>query len=180
MKETTAVILAAGIGALAGLGGALVTAILQARLERTKWQRKEDDEQRDKFEAAVQQFATKVAAAGHSICWLTWIAKENPSRLTQETIDNYDKEIHKLLPEISGLRATLEYLNPASDGEATKLAKELYALDVKVAKAGLTYSDDPQSAVASLADLHTESGVFEGAIPKASASIIATYPIPNT
>jgi len=100
-------VLGALVEALAVIGGALLNNQRQARLEREKWLRGLSDAFANDLRAAVKELATELAKASHSMCWLRWLARHGPSRLTQERIDQYDTEMHVLLPRITGLHAVI-------------------------------------------------------------------------
>lgn len=60
-----------------------------------------------RLQEAVEKFATKLAAAVHSMCWLSWSANKSPDRVDEDRVKQYNDEIHLLLTEISGLKSTV-------------------------------------------------------------------------
>jgi hypothetical protein len=44
---------------------------------------------------AVQLLTMKMSTALHSMCWLTWLARTAPERVTKQRLDLYDDEQHK-------------------------------------------------------------------------------------
>jgi hypothetical protein len=175
MDEKLAVIIAAAIGALAGFGGALLNAWCQSRLEQAKWRRTRDDEHTKELRDSLQNFATKLASGVHAMSWLTWLAKEKPSRLNEERINQYNNDIHGLLADITGLKAKIISLDKTANEQVAQLAKEVYALDAKVAKAGLQFDVDRETCISELAALYDKVSNMEDKIPIASARIVETY-----
>ena len=90
------------IGALAGIAGAYLTFWLNTRHEHERALR-----------AAVADVTRSLAAASHEIVWLTWQAKEQPDRLTEQRlttkVEDYNREAE--LPLMSKYAVAHEILN---------------------------------------------------------------------
>jgi hypothetical protein len=54
---------------------------------------------------ALQQLILTIASSVHSMCWLTWLANTDLAKVTKARIDQYDNEMHKLLPQFLGQHA---------------------------------------------------------------------------
>lgn len=172
MDQNTGIILAAGIGAASVLGGSLITMLLQFNLEKRKWLRKRDDAQRKDLMVAVERFNTKIAAAIHAMCWLTWIAMEVSFRLNQAKIEQYEKEINPLLSEITALRITIMAIDEGAGIEVIDLANEVYSMDAAVAKAGFLFDSDASKCVTELSNLYNKIVILENEVPARAATIM--------
>src|SRR5688572_11831115 len=107
LEPAAAAVIGASIGATAALLGGVLNAWLQLRLERTRWPKLREDAIAAQYRDAVRVTATTIASALHSMCWLTWAARERAVTITQTKIDAYDAEMHQLLPQITGSLAAI-------------------------------------------------------------------------
>lgn len=172
MEPALATVLGAAIGAAAGISGGMLTGWRQTRLEREKWLRGREDILANELRVSLQQLTVRLAAAVHSMCWLTWLAKEGPSRLTQERIDGYDKEIHELLPQITSQQAMVAALNREAFDRLSSLVDRVLLADARIGQASLEFSSrDPKSATA-LAVCYEDTQTLEHLIPREVADII--------
>lgn len=170
-------VLGALIGALAVVGVALLNSRRQARLEREKWLRGLSDSFANELRAVVKELATELANAAHSMCWLCWLARHGPSRLSQERIDQYDKEMHVLLPRITGLHAVLAGMDQRVHVALAPLVEHAVNLDAAIGDAGLNFvSGKPETAV-ELAEYHDESVALEKELHRVVAAAIEPYAI---
>jgi len=99
----------------------------------------------------LQQLAVKLAAAVHSMCWLTWLATAAPSRITQERIDIYDKELHELLPQITGLQAVVAAIDQAAYTRLAALVDRVVEADWKIGHASLEFKPGDSKSTQALA-----------------------------
>jgi hypothetical protein len=148
-----ATIFGAIVGACSGIGGGLITVWLQLRLERLKWPKAREDALAADLRLSVHQFSLKMAAAVHSMGWLTWLAQSRAESVTLERIDGYDKELHALLPEISGMLTAISALDREAFDRLRPLAEEVYDLDVRVGDAGLLIYTSQEAAAGALGGL---------------------------
>jgi len=168
-------VLGALIGASAVVGGALLNNQRQARLEREKWLRGLSDAFDKDLRSAVKELATELAKAAHSMCWLCWLARYGPSRLTQERIDKYDEEIHALLPRIFGLHAVIAGMDQKVHADLAPLVDLAIEIDATIGAAGLQFvSGKPESAL-ELAKCLDESIALEKELPRVIAKTISGY-----
>lgn len=91
-------VLIAVIGAISGIVGGGLSGKRQASIEREKWIRNVSESFKTELRSTVKKLITKMAAAAHSMCWLCWIAKYGPNKLTLERVTIYDQEMHDLIP----------------------------------------------------------------------------------
>src|SRR5215510_3782864 len=88
-------VLGALIGASAGVGAWLTTR-RQANLEREKWRRALSDAFANDLRSTVKELTTELAKAAHSMCWLCWLARHGPSRLTRGRFEQCDMEMPRV------------------------------------------------------------------------------------
>lgn len=139
-------ILIAVIGATAGILGSMLTARRQARLEMDKWSRGVSDAFRSEIRSTVKDFATNTASAIHSMCWLCWLARYGPEKLSLERVNQYDNEMHALFPRITGLHATIAGMDYDVYGRLKPLVLEIVELDASIGIAGLRACYEPISS----------------------------------
>ncbi|MEK6286299.1 MAG: hypothetical protein AABO57_11200 [Acidobacteriota bacterium] len=168
-------VLGALIGALAVVGGALLNSQRQARLEREKWLRGLSDAFANDIRSAVKELATDLAKASHSMCWLCWLARYGPSRLTQKRIDQYDEEIHALLPRITGLHAVIAGMDQRVYADLARLVEQAIEMDAAIGDAGLRYVSGKPETAAELAKYHDKSAALEKELPRVVAKAISGY-----
>ena len=168
-------LLGALIGASAGVGGAWLAGRRQARLEVEKWQRGLKDAFANDLRSAVKELTTELAKAAHSMCWLCWLAKRGPSRLTQDRIDQYDEEMHKLLPHIAGLHAVIAGMDQKVYNNLAPVVARVNELDAAIGAAGLGFIPDKSESAMALAGCHEESIALERELPRVVAQAIAGY-----
>lgn len=172
LSPAVATIIGASVGALAAIAGGVITAWLQLRLERGRWPRAREEALAQDLRKAIQDLTTRMAAALHSMCWLTWSADVRPERITRAQIDQYDAELHKLLPEIIGGLTAVAALDPPAFLKLSPLGEEIYALDYDVGQACLTLDIEPADAARKLAVLAAKAGKLEQRLPKAVAGVV--------
>jgi len=165
------------IGAAAGLFGGMLTAKRQARLELEKWSRGVSDAFRSEVRVTVKDLTTKIAAAIHSMCWLCWLAKYGPERLTVERVNQYDDEMHTLLPQITGLHAATASMDYRVYEHLKPLVLELVALDASIGEAGLAFVPADRNSASALAGLHQPSSSLEKRLAVLAAEAVRPYAI---
>lgn len=88
---------------------------------------------------AIAELAKKIAAAYHSMEWLTWKAVHDSTGFCSKDIDAYDNEIKSLFTQIVGTRVVAAAVAPGLNTQAGKMAQELYILDAEISFAGSQY-----------------------------------------
>ena len=96
---------------------------------------------------ALADLVKKLAAAAHSMTWITWDAQHNPSAITAARFESYDKEMHLLLSDIIASRAVLASLSPDTHRALAPFAKRVSELDAGIAKAKHELSADREMAI---------------------------------
>ena len=168
-------VLGALIGALAVILVAFLNNQRQSRLERDKWSRGLSDAFANELRAAVKELATELAKASHSMCWLCWLASHGPSRLTQERIDQYDTEMHVLLPRITGLHAVIAGMDQRVHSDLAPLVQRVVEIDSAIGDAGLGFVAGKPETALELANYHGESAALEKELPQVVATAIRPY-----
>ena len=180
MDTTTAALIGAGIGAVCGLTGTLASAFLsgwrQERVEANKRRWANEDAEARKLEDSINQLTVKLASAIHSMCWIAWIARAAPARLTQEQAATYDKEMHLILADIAGLLSTVGSLDTAAFDQVRNHTATVYRLDVAVARACSNIDADQSAAVTALDGLYREFLAFEEGLPVLMADVLKKLP----
>jgi cell division protein FtsB len=120
----------------------------------------------EKLHSLVEQLAVNVASGLHSICWLTWVAKQEPKAVTEEKVSSYNKEAHKFLAKVFGLQASIAALDPGKFKHVESLVRELTRLDAMIGAAGLMLTRDPDEAVKLLAMYYDEGIALEERLPE--------------
>jgi hypothetical protein len=173
MESAVATIIGAAIGAAAGISGGLLVGWRQGRIEHDKWLRSREDAIAADLRATLHQLTIKVAAAVHSMCWLTWLAREGPDRLSQARIDAYDAEMHVLLPEITGLQAAVAAIDGAAFGELSAIIESVIQADWRVGTAGLQFVEREPKSAKDLAACYEMTLELHRALPSAVAAVIS-------
>lgn len=172
-----AAVLSAVIGAVAGIVGGGLTGQRQARLEREKWLRGVSDAFTTELRASVKELTTRLAEAAHSMCWLCWLAKFGAEQLTQERIAQYDEEMHKLLPQITGLHATIAGLDYSVYLKLKPLVEHLLNLDIDVGEAGLHFTPGKLGSTEKLSILYEKIKNLEDSLSGVVAESIQHYSV---
>lgn len=180
MDPTTAGLIGTGIGALVGLGGGWLNGWRQSKLEYEKWTRSRQDSIERDARLAFADLTKKIAAVIHAMAWLTWKAVNEPRRFSKNDLITYDSAIKVLFPDIVGSRVTLAALSGAIHDQISPLIQELYALDVKIAEAGVLYRDSVSEGIKMLVKCHSESSTFDGLFLKEVIRIGIGTPVVKT
>jgi gas vesicle protein len=177
MDPVFAPVFGALIGALAGIAGALLTTRRQAELERDKWLRGVRDAFANEVRSSVKELTTELASAAHSMCWVCWLAKYGPDRLNREHLDQYDQEMHKLLPQIAGLYAMLAGMDVDLHKRLNSLVERVYQVDAQIGEAGLVFADGRPETASALASHYATSLDLEKELPRVVTEAVRPYAI---
>lgn len=99
----------------------------------------------------------KVAAATHSMCWLTWLASESPSRISEKRVELYDAEMHELLPQIMSFHARLSTYSTNVSIRFGELLDHITDLDARIGSAAIRLLDGDSAAIELLKMQHVEA-----------------------
>jgi len=180
MDPAFAPVLGALIGALAGVGGGWLAGWRQAHLEREKWLRGLSDAFANDLRSSVKELTTELAKAAHSMCWLCWLARHGPARLTQERVDQYDQEMHVLLPRITGLHAVIAGMDQKVHADLAPLVERAVALDAAIGDAGLSFVPGKPKTASELSTHYESSMALAKELHGVVARAISRYAVsPN-
>lgn len=180
MDPTTASLLGAGIGALAGLAGGWLNSWRQANLEYEKWTRSRQDAIEKDTRLALADLTKKIAAGVHAMAWLAWKAKIEPSRLSENDLTTYDTTMGILFPDIVGSRVVLAALSKEIHDQISPLIQQLYDLDVKIAETASLYRSSVSEGTKALANVLSETSKFDKMFLKAVTKIGISEPTVTT
>jgi hypothetical protein len=160
------------IGVVSSAFVAWITARLTWRLELQRWKRARDDVLTADLRNGLQQLILTIASSVHSMCWLTWLADTDPTKVTKARIDLYDDEMHELLPQLLGQLALVASLRPQTYWIFKDLIDELFDADRSIGAAALRVVPGEPETVASLSGLHERSLSIEERIPEVVRSVL--------
>ena len=161
MDATTSSLIGAGIGALAGLAGGWLNGWRQSKIEHEKWRRSRYDTVERDARLALADLTKKLAMGIHAIAWITWKAKHETDKLSESGLSAYDTTMKTLFPDIVGSRVSLAALNRVSHDLVSPLIEQLYAFDVRIAKAAALYRNSALEGCRALAECHDDCLQFD-------------------
>jgi len=157
-KEAYA-LLGAAVGALISIVTAYLTQRAQRKLEREKLRGARQGAMLRELGRCFQAMATDFGSAAHSMCWLTWQASHG--NMTQEMIDEYNAEIHEILPKLVGGKIMIWALDPKLGDQLDEYIQLAYEVDEKIGIACLTFEKDNAAGLAELKALNTLAEDFD-------------------
>jgi hypothetical protein len=184
LTPPVATFLGALVGATAAIAAAILTTWRLMVLERMRLDEarkveesrvKEDREKviSEDLSDAVQQLTIKMAASLHSMCWLTWLARQGANRVDQPRLDLYDKEQHQVLPEILGYLSTVAALDADIYKSIKPLVYEIYTLDAYIGEAGLLLNSDRDLMLRRLVDADHAMVSLEMYLPQIVGDVVS-------
>jgi hypothetical protein len=147
------------------------------RLELGKWRRARDDIKMSDLRSGLQQLIFTASLAAHSMCWLTWLADSDPVRVTKDRLDQYDAEMHKLLPQLLGNLAFVASIRPATYGRFKELIDDIFIADGKIATAAIKIIPGVPGTASQLATLLPASQALEKKILDTVRSVLANVTV---
>jgi hypothetical protein len=145
--------------ALLGIGSAVVTGYLAGRRQTRLDYQKE-------ARLAVSQLTRSIGVTVHTIAWFTWKAKNRASLLAPSDVQDYDSDMKKIFPELTGSLAVLAAFSRVAYERAKYVAVEVYALDERVAYVATGLLTEDKNAPAALASLHGEASRLESSLKR--------------
>jgi hypothetical protein len=162
--------------ALIGLSGVIIgvflSGLFQMRGERFQLKKSREESVAREFSNALQQLTIRMASSVHSMCWLTWLASADESRISQSHLDNFDAEQHRILPEIIGYAGTVAALDAKVYEELAPYIRKIYYLDARIADAGLLIAKNRTDSVSRLAAFWEEANELERDLPAIVGDIV--------
>ena len=130
----------------------------------------------NELRTALQQVAVKLAATAHSMCWLTSRTRWAAQDFKLSHIEEYDREVHSLIPEITGHRSMIAAIDPTIFDRLTPLVHRVLELDAKIGLAASHFSHGQESTAAAVGSLYEDVQELEDSIPM-QMSILMKYSI---
>jgi hypothetical protein len=177
ITDAQATVMAALIAIVAGAISGYLAGQFQSKIEIEKWRRSVLDSFRTELRSTVQQLTFKVSEAVHAMCWLTWLAKYGPNKLSAERIELYDKEMHVLLPQIIGLHTILAGMDYAVFVKINTIVDAALTLDAQIGGAHLKFIEGDIDTATPLAGYHQMAVDLESQLAKVVAEAIKGYSI---
>lgn len=164
MSDPVATIIGEAIGALADLGGVLLSLRRneiakqkehdleihklqhQLDLEREKLAASHQSLLDQETRAAIQSCTSQIASATHSMCWLLWVITVDEDRFNGERIAKYDEEMHRLLPEIMGLKTRIRAYDASTTKKISELSRDLEDLDARIGEACIAFLNEQEGS----------------------------------
>jgi hypothetical protein len=150
----TAVIglIAAVIGASAGLIASYITARQQRLLEVHRLAAQLDAERDREVRIAVGEFSTEMSRVLQTLSWFAWQAAHRATVVSPTWIDAYDADMKTQQPLVMAALSKLAALSPAAYARFEPLVSEMFEVDSQVAGAGSVIDTEPDVARAQIAE----------------------------
>ena len=145
-------LVAAVIGAAAGLIASYITARQQRQLEVARLDAQLDVEREREVRLAVAEFATEMSRVLQALSWFTWQAAWRPAVVSGGWVDAYDAEMKTQQPLVMASLSKLAALSPAAYERFEPLVSEMFGADARVARAGSVIDTEPEVARAQIAE----------------------------
>jgi hypothetical protein len=145
------------VGALAGLGGARITANANTRAERERQERELVAEREREARVAVGQLAGVMSTAMQTIDWFAWRAARRPSTFDAATIDGYDADMQRLLPALMESMARVAAISADGFKRFRPYTEEVFDLDHEVSDCATLFATDADGSRRALAGYQDRS-----------------------
>ena len=136
----------------------------QRRLEREKLREERKDALLGELGECFQRVAIDLGAAAHSMCWLTWQATHG--NVSQKLIDDYNAEIHAVLPRLVGGKIMIWSLDPGLGDRLDLFVDLAHEVDEKIGIACATYAKDNAAGLEQLKALNVTARDLDEIINK--------------
>jgi hypothetical protein len=144
-------LIAATIGAAAGLIASYITARQQKQLEVHRITAELATEREREVRLAVGEFAAVLSRAIQVISWFTWQAAHRETVVSSAWVDAYDSEMREHLPLVMAALSRVAALSPAAFQSFNPLVVEMFDIDASVGRAGSAIDEAPDVARAGIA-----------------------------
>ena len=148
-------LVAALIGAAAGLIASYITARQQRLLEAHRLDAQLDAERDREVRLAVGEFSTEMSRVLQTLSWFTWQAVHRRAVVNPAWVDAYDAEMRTQQPPVMAALSKLAALSPAAYARFEPLVSEMFEVDSQVASAGSVIDTEPNVARAQIAEYDT-------------------------
>ena len=147
------------------LGGiiVLVTTLLyqwrQRKLERDRLTEQRKDALTRELGKHFQAMAVDFSSLAHSMCWLTWQAGQG--NMSQAMVDDYNAEVHAVLPKVVGGRIMVGALDAELGYELDVFVDLAREVDEKIGLACLAYAKENAAGIEQLKALNVPAKDFD-------------------
>src|SRR5688572_23917664 len=105
MDKETFTLIAALLAAIAGAANVYFGYLSTSAIERERVEVARENEKRKELRGAVASFAAELAKGIWQANWLLWNASQNTAQFSKKNLDEYDKEMKRILPALLTTRA---------------------------------------------------------------------------
>jgi hypothetical protein len=144
------------VGAVIGGGISIITIFFsqrgQRKSERERLREGRKDALLGELGTCFQRVAIDLGAAAHSMCWLTWQAAHG--NMSQKMIDDYNAEIHAVMPRLIGGKIRIWALDPGLGDQLDLFVDLAHEVDEKIGIACATYAKDNAAGIEQLKALN--------------------------
>lgn len=176
MGQAEAAVLAAAIGGIAAVLGALVLGFVAVGNEtrRRRWERADNERRALRAQAAL--VFEQVFVLQHEMEWLTWHAHRRPAAVRSELTEAYEDAVHRAYPRLLGAMAVLASLDLKLYNLLLPLTEQLFALEsdigTEITRLGLP--DHAGEALAALQGMHSTVSALYRTYPPRLAEVLQT------
>ncbi len=178
MDQGIATFIAAILGGCAALIGGWIVGVRELRIEKNRLQHEFNKlehaqlvslskEKRELLQLSIE----KLASATHSMCWITWLSTVEPERINENRVNQYDEEMHRLLPQIIGLQARVATYSKDLGQKILEMNVDITNLDVCIATSSLKYIGGNKSCINELRECHFKSSDLHEKLARMSTEI---------
>lgn len=130
MDPAVAGLIGAGLGSVLGLLGTFLSHWLQGQDE----DRKANAALAKDLQLALADFSRKAASGIVSMEWITWIAAEDPLRLSEADFVKYNAEMRSFIPEFTATYSALATLDSEVARRMSLFMRAVFDVDMKIAR----------------------------------------------
>jgi hypothetical protein len=159
-------------GAIIALAGILLNSKRQSRLEEKKWKRAKEDEEIKNTRLAVAELNKKLTIAIQAMQWATWDSIHHPNDMKEETLNEYDKKMKEIWPEIACARIGVAAINMEMYNKIMPLIERVSDLDIMLDNASRKFKKDPEEGIKAIAACGEESQKFKEKFINSIAEIL--------
>jgi hypothetical protein len=165
MDAVAAALLGSLIGALAAVGGSVITNVVSTANERRRQ------------EAAARQSYVQLVRDRFGVCfgylfrviqeieWMCWYARHAPDEINAELIKSYESRVSEAYGTLMGAIAMMASLSLPAYEQLKPHLTELYVLEGRVGVASRTFGTDRDAALAELGNCARRAQAMRDELP---------------
>jgi hypothetical protein len=174
MDQNTITLIAALVAAVTSTANVGFTYLSSSILEREKWENAREDEKRKNLRSAIEAFAQELAAGVWHANWLLWVAAHTPSDFSNKNLEDYNKEIAKVLPKLLTTRVLVAAHDVKIYEQLSQIANRFYRLDVNIANTGHIYRTSNNDGLEQMSKLYSGALAFHEYLGHELAQILSS------